>query len=502
MAAKEAKSNTYYFVLLFILAFVFRVLLLVIFKFDGLYGQDAYGYLEYTKRFYVSLSDFTIPPSFYWPIGFSLFTSVFTVFTTGNVWLAGLLVSLNSGSLCAGFVYLLAYELFISFDEQQRKKISLYAGLITAFIPLLVKSSIVLMSDALALMFAAWSMWQLVKYTNELKLKHLIFSAITLSLAVMTRYGYALLVVPVLTYIIYTAVKNKTKAVGLTRDIFISTSLGIIIFIPQLYYIFQNGIQNFHTEGGVGIWPAMWSPLNFFRKDFTTFDGTMHYRIWNALYNLSPVFHPYYLAAFGFTFISGAYLLLKNKIYKITVFSLSWFLVYYLFFSGGAYQALRFLISFMPVMIIISAFGLAELKIKESFKKLFLYFGLTVFTAFIFYHMSVFTVQKNKELEMVNWVNANIPISSKIFAFDITLAINHYTEIKADEFFNNKEDELKNKIESSSNDIYFILPVEVIKTQWKGLQMEKKYNFIANNYPLQNIGKVNKFTIFKLQKRK
>lgn len=502
MAAKEAKSNTYYFVLLFISAFVLRVLLLVIFKFDGLYGQDAYGYLEYSKKFYESLGSFQIPPSYYWPIGFSLFTSFFTVFTAGNVWLAGLLVSLNSGSLCAGFVYLLAYELFISFGEQQRKKIALYAGLITAFIPLLVKSSIVLMSDSLAIMFASWSVWQVVKYTSAFKLKHLIFAAVTLSLAVMTRYGYTLLIVPILIFIIYTAAKNKTKALRLTRDILIGSLFGIIVFIPQLYYILQNGIPNFHTEGGVGIWPTMWSPLNFFRKDFTTFDGTMHYRMWNSLYNLSPVFHPYYLAVFGFAFIAGAYLLLKNKIYKTIVFFLCWFLVYYLFFSGGAYQALRFLISFMPVMIIVSAYGLAEIRLKDTYKNLFLYFGLAVFAAFMFYHMSVSTEQKNKEFEIINWVNKNIKVGSKVFAFDVTLAINHYTKIHADEFFNNKENELKNKIDSSANDIYFILPVKVIKTQWKGLPMEKKYEFIANNYPLQDIGKVNKFTILKLQKKK
>ena len=501
MASKEAKSNTYYFVLLFVLAFVFRVLLLVIFKFDGLYGQDAYGYLEYSKKFYQSLSSFQIPPSFYWPIGFPLFISVFTVFTAGNVWLAGLLVSLNSGSLCAGFVFLITYELFSGIIEEQRKKISLYAGLITVFIPLLVKSSLVLMSDALALMFASWSMWQLVKYVNEFNLKHLIFAAVTLSIAVMTRYGYALLVIPVLIYIIYISVKNKVKAGILIRDLVIGSVIGIIIFIPQLYYIFQYGIPGLQHGVGVGIWPGG-SFLNFFRKDFTTFDGTIHYRMWNALYNLSPAFHPFYLSVFGFAFLAGAYLLLKRKKNKIIIFSLSWFLVYYLYFSGGSYQALRFLLSFMPAMVIVSAYGIAEIKLKDTYKNLFLYFGLVVFAVFMFYHMSAFTEQKNKEFEVINWVNKNIPEGSEVISFDITLAINHYTNIKADEFFNNKTEEIKNKIDSSANDVYFILPVKAIKTQWNGLPLEKKYDFIIQNYPLQKMNTVNNFTIFKLQKKK
>ena len=385
--------------------------------------------------------------------------------------------------------------------EKQRKKISVYAGLITVFIPLLVKSSIVLMSDSLAIMFASWSMWQLVKYTNDYKLKNLIFAAVTLSLAVMTRYGYSLLLIPIVIYIIYTSIKNKTKSGSLIPGLIISIVIGIIVFTPQLYYIFQNGIPSLSNGAGVGIWPGG-SILNFFRKDFTTFDGSIHYRMWNAFYNLTPIFHPFYLSVFGFPFLAGAYLLLKKKNYKIIVFSSSWFLVYYIFFSGGAYQALRFLISFMPVMIIVSAYGLEEIKIKESLKRTFLYFGLTVFAVSVFYHMSIFTVQKNKEFEVVNWVNSNIPGGSKVFAFDVTLAINHYTKTKADEFFNNSEDELKNKIDSSAHDVYFILPVENIRTQWKDLPMEKKYNFITKNYHLQNIGTVNKFTILKLQKNK
>jgi hypothetical protein len=502
MKTGKSKSNTYYFIVLYAVSFVFRLLLLLVFKFDGLYGQDAYGYLNYTKAFYNSLTGLQVPPYFYWPIGFPLLASVFTIFTAGNVWLAGLLVSLNSGSLCAGFVYLLAYDLFPETEIQQRKKIALYAGIITAFIPLLVKSSIVLMSDSLGIMYASWSMWQAVKYTNTFKLKHLIYAAVTLSLSVMTRYGYGLLVIPVLIFIIYSSANNKIKAVKIILDISIGTVIGIVVFSPQLFYIFQHGIPNFHTEDGLGVWPAMWSPLNFFRKDFTTFDGTMHYRMWNVLYNLSPAFHPFYLSLFGFAFLAGAYLLIKKKNSKVIIFSSGWFLVYYLFFSGGAYQALRFLISFLPVMVIISSYGIAEIKVKNSYKKTFLYACLAVFVVFILYHMKEFTVQKDKEFEVVNWVNANIPDSSTVFAFDVTLAVNHYSKIKADELFNNKIDDLKNKIDSARNNIYFILPVENIKTQWKGLPLEKKYDFITGNYPVQAIGKVNKFTILELQKKK
>jgi len=310
---QEEKSNTYYFILLFILSFVFRLLLIIVFKFDGLYGQDAYAYLEFSKKFYEALTQFQIPPNFYWPVGFYLFTSVITIFTAGNVDLAGLLVSLNSGSFCAGFVYLLAYEIFHNLNESERNKLALYAGLITALSPILVKQSIVIMSDSLGLMFAVWGMWQFVKYFKTGKLKNIIPAFIMFSFAVMTRYAFALLQVPVLAYLIYNIAVQKSLRIKYFKDSLIAFVIGLIVFAPQLYYLFTHGVSYFQYEGTHGTWAASWSFLNFFKKDFMTFDGTMHYKLWNSLYYLSPVFHPMYLLIFGIPFLTGLYLLIKRK---------------------------------------------------------------------------------------------------------------------------------------------------------------------------------------------
>jgi 4-amino-4-deoxy-L-arabinose transferase-like glycosyltransferase len=498
----ESKSNAYYFILLFVLSFVFRLLLIIIFRFDGLYGQDAYAYLEFSKRFYEAISGFQIPPHFYWPIGFYLFASVFTILMGGNVDLSALLVSLNSGSLCAGFVYLLAYELAKGFDETERKELSIYAGLITIFSPILVKQSIVIMSDSLALMFASWALWQFVKYFNEDKLKNIIFAFILFSFAVMTRYAFTLLAMPVVLYLIYNLTIQELWRKKYIKDTLIAFIIGSIIFIPQFYYLFGHGISYFQYEGQHGTWAASWNFLNFFRKDFMTFDGTMHYRLWNGLYNLAPVFHPMYLSIFGIPFLTGTYLLFKRKKKNILVLLLAWIAVYYFYISGNPFQSLRYTMSFLPAMAIVSAYGLAKIKINNLYKYLFLYAGLFLFVVYGVYHISSFVEQKNAELEVVNKVSSVVPDGSVVFAFDITLAVNHYTKITAQEYFNYTEEELKNKITAAANDIYFILPLEAIKTQWKGLPLEKKYEFIKSNYPLQTVTSVNKFTILKIKKNK
>ena len=498
MKQKEGKSNTYYFIFLFFLSFVFRVIIIIAFKFDGLYGQDAYAYLEFSKKFYEAITQFQIPPNFYWPTGFYLFTSVFTIFTAGNIDLAALLVSLNSGALCAGFVYLLAYEITKGINETARKNLSLYSGLITAFSPILVKSSIVIMSDSLGLMFAAWGMWQFVKYFNTGKLKNIISAFIVFSLAIMTRYAFALLAVPLIIYLIYYLTVQKPVRFKNIKDSLIAFVIGLIIFIPQLYYLFSYGVSYLQYEGEHGTWAAEWSFLNFFRKDFMTFDGTMHYKLWNGLYYLSPVFHPMYLLIFGIPFLTGLYLLIKRKQKSILVLLFGWIAVYYFYLSGNPFQSLRYTMSFLPAMAIVSAYGLAEIKIKGLYKNIFLYAGLILFVVYGVHHINGFANQKNTELEIVNKVSTVIPDGSTVFAFDITLAINHNTKLRADEFFNNTEEELKNKINTSKNDIYLILPVENIKSQWKGLPLEKKYEFIKSNYPLQTVTAIDKFTIFRI----
>ena len=354
------------------------------------------------------------------------------------------------------------------------------------------------MSDSLGLMFAAWGMWQFVKYFNAGKLKNVISAFIMFSLAVMTRYAFTLLAVPVLAYLIYNIAVQKSLRLKFIKDTLFALVIGLIVFTPQLYYLFTHGVSYFQYDGSHGTWATGWSILNYFQKDFMTFDGTMHYKLWNGLYYLSPIFHPMYLLIFGITFLTGLYFLIKKKQKSILVLLLVWIAVYYFYLSGNPFQSLRYTMSFLPAMAIVSAYGLVEIKIKSHYKNIFLYTGLALSIVYGVYHISVFAKQKNIELEVVNKVSEFVPVGSTVFAFDITMAVNHYTDIKADEFFNNSEEDIKDKTSSSANDIFFILPIDVIKTQWKDLPLEKKYNFIKSNYPLQTVTTADKFTILRV----
>src|ERR1051325_6948632 len=139
------------------MAFVTRLLFLLFYKFDGFYGQDSFAYYDWSVSFYNAITHFQIPPFYYWPIGFFLFTSLFSLLTAGNIELASLLVSLNAGTLVCSVTYLIASEFFKGSDKKRQSFISYFSAFIVCFVTINLKASVVVMSDTLGLLLASLS---------------------------------------------------------------------------------------------------------------------------------------------------------------------------------------------------------------------------------------------------------------------------------------------------------------------------------------------------------
>jgi hypothetical protein len=494
------KSNTFIFVFLFILAFAVRLVYLLYFKFDGLYGQDAYAYAEYSKQFYYSIIEFKIPPYFYWPIGFYIFSSLFAFITAGYSSLSSLLVSLNAGALTAGFIYLLAKE-FLSkyFTEDSAKKYSIAAGFIICFAGITTKQSVVIMSDALGLLFITISALFLIKYINEQTRKYLILCFVVFAFGVLTRYAigpYIIAVIPVMVYILSNS-KDKKQIV---LDYFISVLIGFLIFLPQLLYILKFGIPYFQYKGSIPTWASSWSPLNIFSRNFFTVDGTQHYKFINGIFYSSPVFHPLFLSLFGISFIFGLYNALKKLNNIVIIFLLSWIAVYVIYLSGSPFQSIRYTLTFFPPLVILSVFGIAKIKISHKLKKVFIAAGLLLLMGYSFYDFSKFALRKEKEKECVEWVKENITKDSEIFTFEVTGAVKYYNGINAKEFYSYNYNDIKQITDTAGSPVYFFLPVDRIHSQWKDLPIESTLDSLKNRTKLASLGKVNDFEGFKTVK--
>ena len=68
------------------------------------------------------------------------------------------------------------------------------------------------------------------------------------------------------------------------------------------------------------------------------------------------------------------------------------------------------------------------------------------------------------------------------------------------EFFNYNESKLTQEIDSARGDVYFILPAEVINTQWSTRPLKGIFDFVMTEYRPVELGKVDIYTIYRIDK--
>ncbi|MCW8823527.1 MAG: hypothetical protein OQK63_05540, partial [Ignavibacteriaceae bacterium] len=76
MKFPHIKSQTVKKLLPFILPSIIFLVLLIFFKFNGLYGQDSHEYYRYSKDIIKFLTGGPLPANFHWPVLYPLFGAI------------------------------------------------------------------------------------------------------------------------------------------------------------------------------------------------------------------------------------------------------------------------------------------------------------------------------------------------------------------------------------------------------------------------------------------
>jgi hypothetical protein len=448
-------------------------------------------------------------PDTYWPVGYFLTGSLLTFIAPLSLKNILLLISLNSSASIPGLTYLISLEVLYllkeKFNEIQANNIAFFSGLIVCFSGINMKSGVVVMSDALGLLFICLSVLFMLKFINSYKPVFLFISFVCFSYSVMIRYA-AVLMLPMILFLLVIAFSragNKKRLVYLTL---FSLIAGALVFTPQLITILGKGISYLNYDISAGTWAGSWSIFNFFKSSFVTADGSMHYRLPNALFCLTPVFHPLYMSLSGIFIVAASVMLIKKRDVRIIMFICVWILPAWVYLSGVPFQSLRYTYIFLPVLSFIASYGLVNLRISKLFKNILLGLLLCLMVVYNTNHIIRFNEQKYKDLQVVEWINSNISTVSitpqLIYTFEITGAVNYYTKIHAAEFFNAGINEIKSSIDTCNCSVYFILPAEKLSTQWKGLPVEEKFNSLVTAYKPEVITRISYYTIYKINKIK
>jgi hypothetical protein len=319
---------------------VLMPVLLLIFNltvgFNGLYGQDSFEYLRYSRALHVFISGGALPGIFYWPVLYPLSGAVVS-YLLPDV-LALQVVSI----LCYGLTILYLQKIIRVLLPEGAAETTLFPGLFFCLSPFVLRYSSFIMSDAMTMFFLTAFTYHYLRYREEGIHRHFLFLVFFAFAAINTRYAALALVSIPLTEALITFLRSFRPGY------FVLSVLAVgIVFLPDMVLEFSGS----PAFTGPISFPS-WSPVNFFHHSFSTADGHFAYTVPNLCFVCSNLVSP------GFIFAGIFFLCMlrrKNFSTPFARLTLVTVLVYALFLAGLATQNSRFLLLSFPLVVIFYA---------------------------------------------------------------------------------------------------------------------------------------------------
>ena len=504
---------------LFLLALVARVFFVWRESFDGLYGQDAYAYYDYAKQMYAALSHAELPPPFWWPFGYPALLSFGFLFLGTSVRSAQI-ITLISGAMVAPLTFLLSRE---AIRGPRANLAGLVAGGIVALGGQLIQSSVVIMADAPALMWATLSAWLLIRYRRSGGIAVLSLSAVAMSLALISRWenlGFALV------WLAATLVpgpargrhgEDTSNQLDLRKSgpaLLIALGLAAIVVLPQVIY----QVESASPLAGQS-WLEGWSLANALASSFDTIDGHFDYALPVAVFYAQVFFHPAFLFPLltPFLFV-GAWLFLEQirSQASTSILLLGWILLMYVFLAGIPYENFRFGLGFIvPVAVLAGkgaawawgklseeqlpyprAVGVKHLKRAYSIAPLALV-GISLVGTVLWESRVLQPVLAEKEMELAaaRWVSARLPSSSSLYSFGVTEALQAYSTLDVKDLSEESPAQIAADAQTEARR-YLFVDVSNIETQWRGRSLDQNLSALRGRLGLQEMGRLGRFTLF------
>jgi 4-amino-4-deoxy-L-arabinose transferase-like glycosyltransferase len=515
-------------VILFLISVLTRFLLVQMTGFDGLYGQDPFAYFNYSLELRQALSNLQPPPSFFWPLGYPLLVVLGTL-AAGSEPFAGQSISVIPGALVAPLIYLIVLELRPArrFGAADARFGAAAAGLLAAFSAQLMLSSLSIMSDAAALFWITLSAWAMLRYLRHLSLGWLALAAFALGWAVLTRWAYALAVLPwaVSALFAWRAARLPWRKTLLAAG----TAILVAGLLVGWQLIPGAGRGEIAFAGDLRVYS--WDPANAFRSTITNFDGLFQYERPMGLFYALPAVQP----AFVFPLMLPFLLLGLWKAVHLNrpqaLLLLGWPLTMYVFLAGVAWQNPRFSLAFYPPLLAITGLGiqhawnwsnrlntttLSNQKLHGTlsrhlplatchlplatryFLAFLLALALAGALAWSFRDVGNFAHWSQSRVDAASWVEARVPAGSTLVAFDLTATLSHYTNLNIEEIYALDLADLA-ALKTGTAPLYLLLDVANVESQWRDKSPQINYHWLRDNGRLTEIGRFPPYTLYSME---
>jgi len=433
--------------------------IILIWKFNGLYGQDSHEYLQYSRSLSLFFYGGAPPNNFFWPVNYPLSGAILSYLTISNI-ISLQLISLASFLL--SIYYLNRIFRLVYVDAQE--KISFYISVVFTLSPIILVYSQVVMSDMLCLFLITAGFYHSVKFEIKLQHKDFLIAAMFITAAVSTRYVSILVLIFPALLLIKVFLRNFQF-----KTFIFSLLIAVIILFPEVILKF-----NYKSDLLNNVWLKNWNPLNFIGTSFNTPEGYFNYRFPNIIYAFENFFHP----AFIFMGIILIPFIRKSDIeINLVKQSIIIIILYVIFIAGIPFQNLRFLILTFPFVIILMYKPFLRLNsyLKHPLIKKLLFFSVAVIQLFIYGYMFNTIYNQNKlEREISDYLKG-FP-GRIIYTFSIDPALRSYN-------VKNRIINLWSEIVTEYRDSSIVLfNKEKFAEQWEGKNPMINWNYFEKNY--------------------
>jgi 4-amino-4-deoxy-L-arabinose transferase-like glycosyltransferase len=380
-------------------------------RFDGLYGQDPYGYAQDAWNLHEWLRGGPVPPPFFWTRGYSGL---------------GALLSLPFGSPSAAALALQAVSILSlaltgmwagAWMRDRYPTLPNIADGLTImiiFAPFLFRAGLVVMSDMPAIACATLALWQVGRYLRAPSAwRHLAWASLACGLMAAFRYALVpLLLLPMLGAA-WTALRHRRLA-HLALPLLAGLPIGLLwLSLPDA------------MPAPVHSTVSAWSLGNLFTGDFVNADGQFHFPYPNLVYVLLLFVHPGYVGAMAAFTALGVWAARKaeKRVDLETGLLLGAVLMYMVFIGGLPFQNQRFLLPALPIVLLLYApywdFAFSVIPMKLH-RWVWPAFGLA--SAFLIHHAMADIRRLNREEKFISQTLAEDGVRV-LYTFDLAPAL-------------------------------------------------------------------------------
>jgi hypothetical protein len=458
-AIKEYKL--YIFFLFLLIAFV------LVTDFNGLYGQDSYEYLRYTKCLEGFIKTGVSPGDYFWPLLYPIAGAILSFIFSSAFALQ--LISVASLILIA--IYL--EKIIVLLYSAYKQKVRLFIFLFLLLSPYVLRGSLVVMSDSLSIFCITAAWFYGLKYRSSLSGKHFLAIVLFAAAAIETRYAaFIILLIPTL-IVGYVFLRNFK-----ITNLLFALGIAVLIFLPHFLIRSKAPLAFIHHE-----WVESWSCSNFFRNQFITSDGNAQYPLWNIVFSFFNMLHPAFIFA-GIVFIiagiKSIFSYLKSPPYLMIAATV---LLYAFFLAGIPFQNMRFLLLSFPLVLVLVYPGFISIEKRIASKKrvseiatvliAIMQFGLFYRVFMPFYHDN--KVEKQIANEMLKYSNATLytfSIDGALKAYGYNGRIINMWDVKLD------------TVKNDNGPSMVLFNEHAFAEQWKDKNPMLNWEFLKTKYKL------------------